>query len=95
MAAITVTTASGGTSFTTARYAYIAVEAGVASNSYSDCVGVLEKSVDTGTGVNAKGALATLILGNCVLYTGMLTNMDAAAIVDVSAASIGNFTYIK
>ena len=95
MAAITVTVATGGTDFTTARYAYIAVEAGVSANSYSDCVGVLEKSVDTGTGENAKGALATLILGNCVLYTGMLTNMDAAAIVDVSAASFGNFTYIK
>jgi hypothetical protein len=95
MAAITVTTATGGTSFTTANFAYIAAEAGVSANSYSDCVGVLEKSVDTGVGVNANGALATLILGNCVLYTGVLTNMDAAAIVDVSAASIGNFTYIK
>jgi len=95
MAKITVTTATGGASFTTARFAYIAIEAGDSSNNYSDCKGVLEKSVDTGVGVNANGALATLILGNCVLYTGVLTNMDAAAIVDVSAATIGNFTYIK
>lgn len=95
MAAITVTTATGGTSFTTARYAYICCEAGDSTNSYSDAVGILEKSVDTGTGANAKGALATLILGNCVLYTGMLTNLDAAAIVDLSSAAFGNYTYIK
>jgi len=86
MAAITVTTATGGTSFTTARFAYIYVE-GAAT-----CVGILEKSIDTGTGVNAKGALATLIRGNAVLYTGMLTNFDAAAITDLSAGSWGQFT---
>ncbi len=95
MAKITVTSATGGTDFTTARFAYLCVEAGDNTNAYSDCVGILEKSVDTGTGENANGALATLILGNCVLYTGVLTNMDAAAITDVSAASIGNYTYIK
>uniref|UniRef100_A0A6M3IS83 Uncharacterized protein n=1 Tax=viral metagenome TaxID=1070528 RepID=A0A6M3IS83_9ZZZZ len=86
MAAITVTTASGGTSFTTARFAYLAIEG------FDTCVGILEKSIDTGTGVNAKGALATLIRGNAVLYTGMLTNFDAAAIVDRSATSWGQFT---
>lgn len=89
MAGITVTTASGGTSFTTARFAYIACEG------YDTAVGVLEKSVDTGTGEDAKGALASLILGNCVLYTGMLLNMDANARTDLSASTFGNFTYIK
>uniref|UniRef100_A0A6M3IF22 Uncharacterized protein n=1 Tax=viral metagenome TaxID=1070528 RepID=A0A6M3IF22_9ZZZZ len=86
MAAITVTTATGSDSFTTARFAYIAVEG------YATCVGILEKSVDTGTGVNAKGANAMLIRGNAVLYTGMLTNFDAAAIADLSARSWGQFT---
>lgn len=94
-AKITITTPVGGTSFTTARKAYICVEAGGASNNYSDGVGILEKSVDTGTGVNAKGADASLILGNCVLYTGMLTNVDAAFNTDVSASTFGNYTYIR
>jgi len=71
------------------------VEAGGSSNNYSDGVGILEKSVDSGIGVNAKGAVATLILGNCVLYTGMLTNVDSAFITDVSAATFGNYTYIR
>jgi len=94
-AKITFTTAIGGTAFTTARYAYIMIEAGISANNYSDCVGILEKTVDTGTGVTAKGAVATLILGNCVLYTGALTNLDAAAIADISSASFGQYTYIR
>jgi len=94
-AKITFTTAIGGTAFTTARRAYIIVEAGTSGNNYSDCVGILEKTVDTGTGVTAKGAVATLILGNCVLYTGCLTNLDAAAIADISSATFGQYTYIR
>ena len=95
MAAITVTTATGGTSFTTARFAYIIVEAGTSANNYSDGVGILEKTINAGTGSKAKGAYATLILGNCVLYTGGLTNVDAAFRTDVSAATYGNYTYIR
>lgn len=94
-AKITATTAIGGTAFTTARKAHVLVEAGTSANNYSDGVGILEKSVDTGTGVNAKGADATLIIGNCVLYTGMLTNVDAAFLTDVSGATYGNYTYIR
>lgn len=95
MAKITATTAIGGTAFTTARKAYVCVEAGESANNYSDAVGILEKSVDTGTGVNAKGALATLIIGNCVLYEGVLSLVDAAAKTDISAASFGQFMYIR
>jgi hypothetical protein len=88
-AKITVTTNYGGTSFLTSRFAYLAVEG------YTTCVGILEKTVDTGTGTLAKGALATMILGNCVLYSGMLTNFDSAAISDLSAGSFGQYVYIK
>jgi hypothetical protein len=94
-AKITVTTATGGSSFTAAEKAHIIVEAGTSGNNYSDCVGILEKSVDTGIGQYAKGANATLILGNCVLYEGILTNMDAAAIADLSATSFGQYLYIR
>lgn len=95
MAKITFTTAIGGTAFTTARFAYVAIEGGDSTNNYSDGVGILMKSVDTGTGVNAKGAISEMILGNCVLYTGMLTNVDSAFRTDVSASTYGNFTYIR
>lgn len=94
-AKITFTTVIGGTAFTTARYAYVCVEAGDSSNNYSDAVGILEKTVDTGTGVNAKGALAPMILGNCVLYEGLLTNLDSAAKTDMSMSSFGQYAYMK
>jgi len=95
MAQITFTTAIGGTAFTTARFANVFVEAGNSSNNYSDCVGILEKSVHCGTGINAKGANATLILGNAVLYEGVLTNFDSAAKTDISATSFGQFVYMR
>lgn len=94
-AKITFTTSIGGTAFFTANMGHVLVEAGDNTNGYSDCVGILEKSVDCGTGINAKGAVATMILGNCVLYEGLLTNMDAAAKVDISAASFGQYMYIR
>jgi len=95
-AKITFTAAIGGTAFTTARDAYVIVQAASGnSNNYSDCVGILMKSLDTGTGENAKGAIGELILGNCVLYTGTLTNVDAAAKTDISAATFGQYTYIR
>lgn len=94
-AKITFTTAIGGTAFTAARKAYLMIEAGISANNFSDAVGILEKTVDTGVGVNAKGAAATLILGNCVLYTGGLTNLDAAAITDLSSVTFGQYTYIR
>jgi len=95
MAQITFTSSIGGTAFTTARKAYICVEAGDSSNNYSDCVGILEQSRDTGTGSTAKGAVATLILGNCMLYEGVLELLDSAAKTDLSASSKGIYLMIR
>lgn len=94
-AKITFTAAIGGTAFTTARYAHILVEAGTSANNYSDAVGILQASKDTGLGANSAGAVGVLILGNCVLYEGMLTNMDSAAKTDVSGTSYGQYLYIR
>ena len=94
-AKITFTAAIGGTAFTTARYAHLLVEAGDSSNNYSDAVGILEHSKDTGTGLNSAGAVASLVIGNCVLYDGDLFNMDAAAKTDLSATVFGQYLYIK
>jgi hypothetical protein len=95
MAKITFTTAIGGTAFTTARFANVYVEAGTSGNNYSDCVGILQKSVDTGVGEHAKGAVASVILSGCLLYEGMLTNVDSAAKTDLTATSFGEFLMIK
>jgi len=89
MAKITVTTATGETSFTTADFAYITIEG------YDTCDGILEKSVSTGLGEDAQGALAVLIISNAVLYKGGLLNVDSNAITDLSAVSIGKYLVIK
>ena len=88
MALITVTNQVTD-SYTTAQFAYVYVKGG------DTCVGILQESRDTGEGTKAKGALGNLILGNCVLYTGMLINLDSDAITDLSAAQTGQFTYIR
>jgi hypothetical protein len=86
-AVITFTTNTGDT-FTTTKFAHAMLEG------CFDAVGILEKSVDTGIGLNSKGALATLILGNCVLYSGMLLNFDSGAATDLSGSTFGQYTYI-
>ncbi len=95
MAVITVTASVSG-SFTVALSAAIHVECGAdSSNGYSDCAGILATSVDTGTGENAKGAVASMILSNAILYEGMCEGLDSAAKSDISAASSGNLLVIK
>ncbi len=93
-AMITVTT-TATVSFTTARRAHVFVEAGDTTNNGSDCVGILEKTVNSGIGEKSKGAVASLILGNCVLYEGLLTNLDAAAIADLGVLTFGQYIYIR
>jgi hypothetical protein len=97
MAIITVTSSVSG-SFTVANGAIIHVECGADNvNGWSDAAGILEKSVDCGVGVDAKGALASMILPNagCVLYAGMLINADAVAKTDLGATALhGNLLQI-
>lgn len=88
MAKITVTTATSD-NFTTAKFAYIVCEG------YNTAKGVLEKSVDTGTGSTAAGALASLIISNAVLYNGSLLNMDSNARTDLSATVYGQYLVMK
>lgn len=87
MAKITATTNAGSTPFTVARFAFVAAEG------YDTCVGILGKSVDTGTGEHAAGANGSLLLKNYVLYTTGLINVDSAAVADLSLTAIGQYTY--
>ena len=95
MAKITVTTGVSG-SFTVAQNACVHVEAGaVTTNSYSVAVGVLMVTVNTGTGENAQGAVAPMILSNAMLYNALLTNMIAQARTDLGASVDGQFLIMK
>lgn len=87
-ATITVTTAPTA-AFTVARYAYLATEGATTP------VGIAEKSVDTGEGDNAWKANLTMILGNCVLYTATLENLDTTAKSALSITVLGQYAYMK
>ncbi len=87
-ATITVTTNIGGTAFTVARFGFVYVEGGDVA------LGILEKSVNTGEGVDAVGANAVLVLGNAVMYAGCVRPLDAAAKTDLSAVVVGQYVNI-
>lgn len=89
LAVITVTTATGATSFTTARFAYIAVEGA------DTCVGILPVTRDTGDGVYGKAAEASLVISNAMLYTGSLVNYDSDAETDMGSSEVGQLTVFK
>ena len=86
-ATITVTTDIGGTPFTVARFAFVYIGGADAA------IGILEKSVDTLTGEDGKDANTVLILGNAVLYKGVV-NTDAAALTDLGASEISQYLNI-
>ena len=95
IALITVTETVSG-SFTIAAGACVHVEAGSANtNSYSVAVGVLMHSINTGTGENAKGGVAPMVISNAMLYNGLLTNMIAQARTDLGATVDGQFLIMK
>jgi len=85
---ITVTSNLAST-YTVAGFAYVMVKG------YDVCKGILKKTVDTGTGSNAKGAVCDLVVSNAILYSGALVNVDAAALVDLSATAVGQYTILK
>lgn len=87
-AVITVTANIGATAFTTAHFAYITVEGA------NTAVGILEKSVDTLSGEDALDANTTMILGNAVLYAGVIPNIDAAAATALKANVVSQFLNI-
>lgn len=96
MAVITVTSAASGATFTVAQSACIFHEAGADnSNTWSDCAGILDVSVDTGDDENAKGGVGSMVISNAMLYNGLLTNVDAAARTDISASVSGQYLILK
>ena len=92
MAAITCPTCSAN--FLTADSAYVCVEAG-ASNNYSVAIGLIIKGVDTGTGENAQGAGAQILLSHAIMYTGALNLCDSTAKTALSITDIGVYSVMK
>jgi len=62
---------------------------------FQNAVGILVGGVNTGIGVNAKGAQGVIVISNAVLNYGALYNLDAGAITDLSAVVSGNYVILK
>lgn len=86
MAKITATTNIGGAAFTVARLANVYVQA-AAATPWSQAVGILGSSVGCGVGAKARGANANMIVGNAILYKGLLREYDADALADFTASA--------
>ena len=94
LATITVTTATGATSFTTARDAHVYLKAD-ASTPFTKAIYIMDQDVFTGDGESALGANVSVVVSNAVLYTAALPNSDAAALTDLGAIVDGRFTILK
>jgi len=84
-AEITFTVAAGSTPFTVARFAYICHADATAA------IGILGKSVDTLKDSDALDGNTVLILGNAILYRGVIVNVDAASLSSLNAKLVGPF----
>lgn len=76
-AVITFTTAAN-VAQDVAKYAVAFLETDTSAH-YTKAAAILMHTVDTGVGVNAKGAQGVAILSNAVLYKGLLTNYLSGA----------------
>lgn len=81
------------TNATIAKGAYVYVEAG--TTPYSIAKYILDSDVDTGTGSDAEGALAPVVLSNCILYTASLVNVTAEALTALSGTADGPHIVLK
>lgn len=89
---ITTTTFSHS-NYTVAKKAYAHVQTGE-SGEYTTAAYILDKDVDTGVGVDALGALSSVVVSNCILYKNSLINMTAAAIAALGVED-GRFFIMK
>jgi hypothetical protein len=101
MAKITFTTALVNANFTIANSVNAYVEAGT-TGKLNKAVYVLDQDVNTGKFVDdpykvpePKGALASVVISNAVLYKNSLVGYDTQAATDLSATVDGQFFILK
>ena len=95
-AKITVSTGVGtGANFAPGRNGNVYVKGGDDSSPFTKAKYIIDKDIDTGVGVYAKGALTSVVISNAILYTASLVGMDSAAVTDMSIVTDGRFTVLK
>jgi hypothetical protein len=79
--------------FTVVKKAYAHITTG-SSGEYTTAAYILDADIDTGVGEEAKGALASVVVSNAVLYKNNMTNLTAAAIASLGVVD-GRFFILK
>lgn len=92
-ATITTTAFSHG-NFTVAKGSYCYVQTSE-DDPYSAAAYILDQDIDTGIGSEAKGAISSVVVSNCVLYKNTLLNLSAAAITSLGGSTDGRFFILK
>lgn len=84
VATVTLAAACAGT-FTTARSAccYVKAGDGAADTKNSVAAYILEQTVDTGAGADARGALGSVLLTNALVYADAFVGLDDQAVTDL------------
>lgn len=80
------------TNVTVAKKAYVYAMAGASGN--NEATYILDKDIDTGVGVDALGAITSVVVSNCILYKNSLYNLTAASIADLGVVD-GRFFIMK
>lgn len=82
---------------TVASNAYVHVKQSDASAPFSKAVYVLDADTDTGVGVDAKGAIASVVVSNAILYAAIINNIngESAAYTDLGAVSDDRYIILK
>lgn len=91
MATVTVT---NNITATTANKASAHLDAGTAGN-HSDATWILDQDVFTGTGEEAKGANASVVISNAILYLSALVGYDATAATSLGMVTDGPHVILK
>jgi hypothetical protein len=81
------------TNATVAKGAYIYIESG--TTPFSIAKYILDSDVDTGTGADAEGALAPVVISNAILYSASLINATSEALTSLGAIVDGPHIVLK
>lgn len=96
LAKITFTTGvTTAANFTAIYSGCVYCKGGDSSTPFTKAEYILDKDIDTGVDVLAKGAITSVVVSNAVLYKANLVGYDSAAATDLGTSEDGRFVILK
>ena len=82
------------TNFLVSRNAWVYHVTSVADASFTSAIGILQGGTDTGLAEDAKGGNGVNVIGNCMLYHGLLTNVDSDVVTALGGKVVSQYLRI-